>query len=175
MTENDNPRSERALKAIADIIKREGGDRYTDNPADRGGPTKFGVTQEALSRWRGYDVAPHEVAILDQQEAEHIFAETYINKPGLEEIEDTDLFAYVADCSVHHGSWRAVKFLQAVAGVGADGVLGPITAKAVNEGDASDLLNKIRRHRVLFMARIVKRDPSQVKFLAGWLDRALAA
>ena len=42
-------------KEIIDgIIKREGG--YVDHPADRGGPTKFGITLATLEAWRGHRI-----------------------------------------------------------------------------------------------------------------------
>ena len=37
---------------ISAILVREGGGRYTDVPADRGGPTKYGITQAALAEYR---------------------------------------------------------------------------------------------------------------------------
>ena len=37
---------------IDELIAREGG--YTNHPADRGGPTRYGIT-EAVARAHGYD------------------------------------------------------------------------------------------------------------------------
>ena len=36
---------------IDDILRREGG--YVNHPADKGGPTNFGITQDTLSRYIG--------------------------------------------------------------------------------------------------------------------------
>ena len=39
---------------IEDLIEREGGEKFTDHPSDRGGPTRWGVT-EAVARAFGYE------------------------------------------------------------------------------------------------------------------------
>jgi len=40
-----------AANVIYDLIEREGG--FSNHPADKGGPTKYGITQQTLSEWRG--------------------------------------------------------------------------------------------------------------------------
>jgi|GEM_PF-4548155 len=47
------------LTLIDRLIDREGG--FVDHPADRGGPTKYGITLRTLSKWRGYPCSREDV------------------------------------------------------------------------------------------------------------------
>ena len=44
---------------IAELIQREGG--YVDDPDDRGGPTKYGITLATLQAWRHTPVSAADV------------------------------------------------------------------------------------------------------------------
>ena len=56
---------------IDDILRREGG--YVNHPADRGGPTNYGITQKTLSRYIGRAALTSEVKNLSEDVArEHI-------------------------------------------------------------------------------------------------------
>jgi lysozyme family protein len=46
-------------RLINDVLAKEGG--YVDHPADKGGPTNFGITQATLSRYLERVVTPDEV------------------------------------------------------------------------------------------------------------------
>ena len=39
------------IDVIADVLRREGS-KFTDDPHDRGGPTRFGITVKALCEYR---------------------------------------------------------------------------------------------------------------------------
>src|SRR5689334_2420943 len=62
------------------LIDREGG--YADHPADRGGPTCFGIT-EAVARAQGYRGAMRG---LPREEAAAIYRRLYWLRPRLDEI-----------------------------------------------------------------------------------------
>jgi lysozyme family protein len=65
---------------IDKLIDREGG--YVANPADRGGPTRFGITQ-AVARAHGYGGA---MADLPRDEAVAIYRRLYWLRPGFDAI-----------------------------------------------------------------------------------------
>jgi len=67
---------------IDDIIRREGG--FVNHPADRGGPTKYGITAKTLGNWRqlGWLATSDEVATLTESEAREIYRHRYILAPG---------------------------------------------------------------------------------------------
>ena len=154
---------------IDGILRREGG--WVDHPADRGGPTKYGITLRTLSRWRGSRAVAEDVRSLTRGQARRIYRHLYIEKPGFDRIEDPRLRALAVDCAVHHGVSRAARWLQRAAGVKRDGRCGPLTLGAVNAAPASPLRMRILASRARSFGRIITGDPSQAAFAAGWMTR----
>ena len=164
--------SERDKRAIEAVLVREGG--YVDLPEDRGGPTNMGITIRTLMSYRGSPVSPSDVRDLEKSEAVAIYHQRYIEDPRLDLIEHEWLFNTVFDAAVNHGPKRAVLMLQKAACVfPQDGLLGPITAGVVNAMDPYELSRLFLKERILFYARIVRGDPSQSRFIVGWMKRAL--
>ena len=155
---------------IADIITREGG--YVDNPSDKGGPTKYGVTLGTLAAWRKASVTSNDVANLTASEASEILTDLYEVKPGFSQLSDDQVRSFMVDWGVNSGPATAIKQLQSLlSGCHADGILGPITAKAANALDPASLLTSLIALRLAFVRRLVAEDPSQRLFLAGWETR----
>jgi len=157
---------------IAEIIKREGG--YVDHPADKGGPTNFGVTLNKLREWRGVQsLTANDVRMMRRGEAELIYLHDYIQRPGFHLIPDERLRHQVIDFGVNSGPGRAARKLQQVVGADQDGVIGPQTLNAIRRMGASKVNNLLMAERIRFYGRIVSGDHSQAAFLNGWLNRAL--
>jgi lysozyme family protein len=154
---------------VDEVIEREGG--YVDNPADRGGPTKYGITLATLAAWRGASVDADDVAALSVTEARAIYANRYIRVPGFNLLTDPTLRAVVVDAGVHSGPARAVRWLQEALRVPVDGILGPVTVHAANATDGRRTAIRLCCARVRFLGRLVTDDPKQSVFAAGWLAR----
>jgi lysozyme family protein len=75
-------------KFLEPLLTREGGERYTNNPADKGGPTKWGITAVTLGEFRklGRAARPAEVQALTRAEAVTIYRQNYWIKPGFANI-----------------------------------------------------------------------------------------
>jgi len=103
---------------LDEIIRREGG--YVNHPADRGGPTKFGITAQTLGAWRklGRAATAAEVQALTENEARAIYRQQYITGPGLDVITHPGLLHLLVDSGVHSGPKRAVQWLQSALGDG---------------------------------------------------------
>jgi len=116
---------------LDEIIRREGG--YVNHPADRGGPTNFGITAQTLGSWRklGRPATAAEVQALMEAEARAIYRQQYITDPGFESITHPALLHLLVDSGIHSGPKRAVQWLQTALGVTADGVIGPKTRAAI--------------------------------------------
>jgi lysozyme family protein len=160
---------------ITRIFVREGWDIFTNDPDDRGGPTRYGITLATLRKWRlpSEKVDVQSVMTLTETQARAILVSEYIIKPGFNLITDMGLRHVLVDFAVNSGADDAVPALQRVLGVRADGHLGPVTAEAANRyEDQRHLRNRVCVERVLHNSRIAKADVTQLKWLIGWQNRA---
>lgn len=156
---------------LTEVLRHEGG--YVDHPSDPGGATNMGITRKTLARWR--KVSPwtalpkHEVATLTRGEAAQIYRANYWNACSAGSMPaglDLALF----DFAVNSGSDRAVRMLQAVLGVSADGEVGPVTIVAAGSGDTRRLINALCDRRLGFLERLA----TFAAFGRGWTRRVAA-
>jgi lysozyme family protein len=161
---------------IDEIIRREGS-AYTDHPADRGGPTKYGVTLATLrAYWRKMQrkgvPTVADLQRLTENQAHDLYRDEYIDGPGYDQIEHAALRALVVDSAVQHGQDNATLFVQkalAMRGwkVEVDGKFGPKTAEAIKSDVALDsvrpLFARILALRAAFYGQLITRDPVRVK------------
>ena len=163
---------------IDDILRREGG--YVDHPADRGGPTKFGITQKTLSAYVGYNVLAKEVQNLSESVARDIYERNYYILPRIDRLPES-IQPFIFDCAVNHGPRRAIKFVQSVCNqagyqppLSVDGAMGPNTSKGATwaSNAMGELFYKaLLEERRNFYRTIVAANPSQKVFLNGWMNR----
>lgn len=149
------------------VIEREGG--YVSHPSDRGGATKYGITQGTLAAWRGHPVTADQVALLSRAEAAAIYRKNYFT--GFEAVTDPKVLEFLFDYAVNSGTGRAIKALQSVLGVTADGAFGPKSKAALAAVNQSTLYWPLICERLDFYLRIVGNDHSQAVFAAGWANR----
>jgi lysozyme family protein len=163
---------------IGDIIRREGG--FVNHPADKGGPTKYGITIRTLENWRRRPVGVDDVRRLTKKESSLIYRHNYYAKPNIDKLP-IELQPVVFDMAVNMGPKQAIKILQTVIvdylpGISIDGVIGSKTLDAIDELVSvisyRYFIHQITEERIKFYRNIVKRDPSQIVFLNGWENRA---
>jgi lysozyme family protein len=159
------------------IIAREGGAAETNDPADSGGRTKFGISERSHPEaWADGTVT--------YPEARAIYEKVYILAEHFDKISNIQLQHQVVDFGVPHGPNAATKLLQQLVGVKADGELGPATLAAIEKYPAGKLFGvdvpgivllnmAFRDARILYDATLAKRRPKDLKFLLGWLKRAM--
>ena len=162
---------------IDEIIKREtGGDPtggYTNDPADAGGRTLWGISERANpDLWRN---GPPTYA-----QARQRYYERYL-KP-FEGVKDPALLHQLVDWGVTSGPEKVVRILQQLVGAKIDGKLGPQTLAKIDASpdgalfgygvSGSVLLNLlVRDARALQYASAAKVKPSNLRFILGWLNR----
>jgi lysozyme family protein len=159
--------SNKFLKAFDYLMYHEGG--YSKDPSDSGGETKFGISK------RSY---PHlNIKDLTRDQASQIYFVDFWMRAKCEEIVDENIAIKFFDLAVHCGIPQAVKLIQrALRSVGErvveDGVIGQITLAAINEADPTDLLAALKSEAAGYYRLIANANPSQQKFINGWLNRA---
>lgn len=87
-----------------------------------------------------------------------------------DEIGNQSIANILVDWQWNSGS-TGIKKVQGILGVTEDGIVGKNTIKALNNENQKELFDKIFKTRKEFYESIVKRNPSQIKFLKGWMNR----
>ncbi|PIB92316.1 glycoside hydrolase family 108 protein [Caulobacter sp. FWC2] len=108
---------------------------YVDDVHDPGGVTKLGVTLATARAFKlgmdgDSDVDKADVKALTPAAVAPVYHRGYWLASSAE-ICPTGLDYIVFDCAMNQGVGRATKWLQTVAGVAADGVIGPVSIAAV--------------------------------------------
>jgi len=93
---------------IDELIEREGG--FVSHPADRGGPTRYGIT-EAVARAHGYAGAMNQ---LPRDEAAAIYRRLYWLRPRFDQVAERAprVAAELFDTGANMGPAVAATFLQ---------------------------------------------------------------
>jgi lysozyme family protein len=184
---------ERAMdvsELIDELIEREGG--YVSHPADKGGPTRFGIT-EAVARAHGYQGA---MAELPREEAAAIYRRLYWLRPRFDQVAEraSKLAAELFDTGANMGPAVAATFLQrALTALNRggkdypdlvpDGRVGPATIAALDaffaaRGKASGetvLLRALEALQGERYLRLAERRPANEAFLYGWLANRIGS
>lgn len=153
---------------ITGILQREGNGKVTNDPSDKGGRTQYGIAEGSNPQaWLDGKVT--------EQEARDIYEAKYVKWPGYDKIpaSHVHLKIQLIDYGVLSSPHLATEKLQIILGLDVDGKLGPETLKALIAADPRVINNKLVAERIKMIGRIVQKDPSQVKWLSGWQNRAL--
>jgi len=174
---------------IDELIEREG--EYVNHPADRGGPTRFGITEQR-ARAYGYK---GDMRTLPRETAVQIYRKAYWERPGFDEVAKRmpKVAEELFDTGVNMGQKRAGEFLQISLNalnqeakdypdVPEDGDVGPMSLHALDRFQAR---RGIMAETVLLRAlnclqgekyiAITRANQSQEAFLYGWLLNRVGA
>lgn len=174
--------SKTAADIINEIINREGG--YVNNPADKGGPTAYGIT---TSTAKAHGVA--DVKQLTKQQAFDIYLADYWITPRFDQVAvlSEELAVELCDAGVNMGPSTSAKFLQRALNVlngngkdwpdmVVDGQIGTRTLTALQafirkRGDEGRSVldftcNALQAGRYIDIA---EKDSTQEAFIYGWI------
>ena len=175
---------------IDELIEREGG--YVNHSADKGGPTRFGIT-ETVARAHGYGGLIEE---LPREEAEAIYRRLYWLRPRFDEVAERApaVAAELFDTGANMGPAVAATFLQRAltalnrngkdyADLVPDGRVGLATLAALDA--FLDVRGSERGETVLLRALealqgerylgLAEKRPANEAFLYGWLANRIGS
>jgi lysozyme family protein len=171
------------------LIEREGG--YSNHPADRGGPTNWGVTEQ-VARAHGY-AGPMQS--MPRAEAVRIYKAMYWLAPGFDDVAVLmpKLAEELFDTGVNMGPKRAATFFQRALNalnrgavdypdIAADGDIGPMTIHSLGgliakRGPQAEtvMLRAVNALQAVRYIEIAEQNPSQEAFEWGWLLNRVGA
>ncbi len=161
------------LVAVEIVLKEEGG--YVDHPDDPGGATNWGISLRFLKNLFGRgdldrdgDIDASDIRAMTREDAMEFYHEEFWFPAKLDRLP---LFLAISifDAAVNQGRGRAIKWLQEILGVKADGVIGPVTLQRLQKSDPTKL----------FFSFVLKRFVAyqQTKnfniFGDGWTNRII--
>ena len=137
------------------LIGSEGG--YSNNPADPGGETKWGISK------RSYPML--DIANLSKDDAKAVYLRDFWNP--ISTIQPAVAFQ-AFDFAVNSGIQTAIRKLQAAIGVADDGHWGPISNAKCLSMDVNDVLMLYIAERLDFWRKL----STWGTFGSGWAGRA---
>lgn len=164
------------IKQLNPIIRKwEGG--YINDPTDKGGATNMGVT---IATWKrvGYDkdhdgdIDSTDIKLLSPDDFNYVL-KSYWNTWKADQIVNQKIANILVDWVWGSGKWGVIipQRILGLKGTDVDGQVGNQTLGLVNAADPVVLLAKIYAARQDFLHGIVAGNPSQVKYIKGWLNR----
>jgi len=156
-------------RLLVQFIKRwEGG--FVNDPVDRGGATNMGVTIGTFRSFFGQHQTIENLRNITDDQWFQIFKRGFWDRWRADEIRHQSVANAVVDwlwSSGVHGIRRPQRLLNVVD----DGIVGPITLRALNSCKAEEVFFEIRGSRKMFIHEIIQGNASQERFRNGWLNR----
>ncbi|HEB92608.1 MAG TPA: N-acetylmuramidase [Gammaproteobacteria bacterium] len=153
-------------KAIGKTLAHEGGAKFTDDPMDRGGATKYGISQRAYPNV--------DIRNLTEQQARDIYKRDYWDRIRADEITSQAIAENIFDTAVNMGVRTASRLAQVALDIEpADGIIGSQSLKIIDAADESSFIANYTIAKIARYTYICNRNKSQKKYLLGWINRAL--
>lgn len=153
-------------RAIVKTLAHEGGAKFTEDPTDRGGATKYGISQRAYPNV--------DIRNLTEHQAREIYKRDYWDRVRADEISSQLVAESIFDTCVNMGVRTGSRLAQIALGIEpADGIIGSQSLEKINATDEQPFLSAYTIAKVARYAHICNRDRSQTRYLLGWINRTL--
>lgn len=162
------------------VLKWEGG--YGNDPVDRGGPTNMGVTigdatdyykkgVKSLDKNGDGQITADDIKALTKEDFTYVLRQFW-DYCRADEINNQSIAEIIVDWAYNSGKGTAVKKVSQLLGLNpSTKMTDEMLAKINGWQPQEDLFNKIWRARENHYNSIVANNPSQRRFIKGWMNR----
>ena len=151
-------------KSLALILKHEG--KFVNHKDDPGGMTNLGVTQSAWRDWVKHGVDEATMKSLTEEMVAPLYRLKYWDACLCDQLP-SGVDYLVFDFAINAGPSRAIKTIQRALKITADGVIGPVTIKAIKGANAEDFITDFTHAKEVFYRGLSTFSI----FGKGWLNR----
>lgn len=168
--------------AFKRTLTQEGG--YSNDPDDLGGETYKGISRASHSAWKGWVIIDkckdksgfptkldRDIELQKQVELFYLYEFWLPLKADL--ISNQTIADSVFDFAVNAGIKTSVRLVQTVVGTKADGIIGEQTLGKINSIDFCYVQSAFTVAKISHYIAIIKKRPTNKKYLYGWIIRAL--
>ena len=146
------------------VLEHEG--HYVNDSRDPGGRTNLGVTQRTWETYLNRSVTEAEMRALTPENVKSFYKTQYWDKLKGDQLPaGIDYAAF--DLAVNSGPYKAAKYLQQIAGVADDGIIGPKSLEAIFACDPEQTIDALCDMRLDFLKRLATFET----FGKGWSIR----
>lgn len=150
-------------EAIEIVLESEGG--YSNDPLDKGGETKYGITKR---RYPDIDIKSLTIS-----QAKELYREDFWDKYRIEDYSE-ELRFIILDMYINHNPEAVGLILQRAVNnhigykfLKVDGKVGPMTRAALDRFKINPL--RVLAYRSKYYSDIVRNNPSQKRLFYGWM------
>lgn len=159
------------------VLENEG-TRYTNDPVDPGGCTKYGITLQGARTYEPFKLFTcKDIKDLTLNQAAELYYEIYWKR--FKDIESERVQIKAFDVYVNLPPVNAIKVLQRAVNrsrpenpLVVDGKLGRMTLKMINSCKEAYLLESLVHELTKYYNKVVEANPAMIKYIKGWLTRA---
>jgi len=169
--------------ALSRMLSHEG--CFVNDPDDLGKETYKGISRASHSKWSGWTIIDSYKAksgfptILDkdvelQKQVELFYFNNFWTPLNGNLIANQTNADSIFDFAVNSGITTTVHIVQSVIGTKADGIVGDQTLKKLNSLDFGYFQPAFTVGKITHYISIIKKRPTNKKYLYGWIIRALS-
>ena len=141
------------------------------NLYDGQGLTRYGIGQTSNPNMSPnfYTCSPAQALPMAEAQYKAVYWDRFLG----DLIEDDGVASCLLSFSINDSDSREIEMLQQVLGFTVlDGIMGPVTLAATNRMNPALLASALRVAQANFYRTLVANQPTDARFLTGWLRRA---